>query len=94
MAARTQHWSCRVVVRERNELGSVLFSQNLNSVLNLLAGADELETDALIQTRRRLMNMLSMRSFLLNDISNGFTNATGISSNAIQTPMQHQKTSY
>ena len=83
-----------MVVRERNELGSVLFLQNLNRVLNLLASADELETDALIQTRRRLMNMLSMWSFLLNDISNGFTNATGISSNAIQAPVEHQKTPY
>ncbi|CAH3173071.1 unnamed protein product [Porites lobata] len=44
MAARTRR-SRPVVLRERNERGFALFLQNLKSVLNLLASADELETD-------------------------------------------------
>ena len=55
MAARTRR-SRPVVLRERNERGFALFLQNLKSVLNLLASADELETDVLIQTRSRLVD--------------------------------------
>ena len=76
-----------------NERGFALFLQNLKSVLNLLASADELETDVLIQTRSRLVDASGTLSFLLNDMSNGLTNATGIPSNAIQVPVQHLKNS-
>ena len=92
MAARTRR-SRGVVLRERNERGFALFLQNLKSVLNLLASADELETDVLIQTRSRLVDASGTLSFLLNDMSNGLTNATGIPSNAIQVPVQHLKNS-
>ncbi|CAH3173067.1 unnamed protein product [Porites lobata] len=92
MAARTRR-SRPVVLRERNERGFALFLQNLKSVLNLLASADELEADVLIQTRSRLVDASGTLSFLLNDMSNGLTNATGIPSNAIQVPVQHLKNS-
>ena len=94
MAARTRR-SRPVVLRERNERGFALFLRNLKSVLNLLASADELETDVLIQTRSRLVDASGTLSFLLNDMSNGLINATGIyiPSNAIQFPMQHLKNS-
>ena len=91
MVARTRR-SHPVVLRERNEHGFALFLQNLKSVLNLLASADELETDVLIQTKSRLVDA-SGASFLLNDMSNGLTNATGIPSNVIQVPVQHLKNS-
>ena len=55
---------------ERNERGFALFLQNLKSVLNLLASADELETDVLIQIRSRLVDASGTLSFLLNDMSN------------------------
>ena len=81
------------MLRERNERGFSIFLQNLKSVLNLLASADELETDVLIQTRSQLVDASGTLSFLLNDMSNGCTDVTGIPSNGIQLPMQHLKNS-
>ena len=93
MAARRSR--TRRVLRERNECGFALFVQNLKSVINIFTRVEEqeLETDILIETRHRLLDAAGTLSLLLNDISRGGINPTGVPSNDIQVPVENLKVS-
>ena len=68
----------------------------LKSVINILTrveGYQILETDSLIETRRRLLDATGTLSLLLNDLLRGGVNSTGLSSNHMSVPIQDLKLS-
>ncbi|KAK2566945.1 hypothetical protein P5673_008707 [Acropora cervicornis] len=87
MAARTNRTS---VIRERNERGFRNFLQSLKAVFHLFLtpGNEQLTTDALRDARRYLLDAKGTLSLLLNDLSRGDPNPTGLPANAIQAPLR------
>ena len=87
MAATT---NCASVIRERNERGFRNFPQNLKAVFHLFLtpGNEQLTTDALRDARRYLLDAKRALSLLLNDLSRGDLNPTGLPANAIQAPLR------
>ena len=85
----------RIVLRERNERGFALFLQNLKSIINLLTHVEErpLETEILIETRHYLLNANGTLSLLLNNVSRGGENPTGLPSHHLHLPVETLKLS-
>ena len=92
MAARTNRTS---VIRERNERGFRNFLQSLKAVFHLFLtpGNEQLPTDALRDARRYLLHAKGTLYLLLNDLSRGDPNPTGLPANAIQAPLRDLRVS-
>jgi hypothetical protein len=80
----------RIILRERNEHG---FKECYINILTRVEGYQILETDSLIETRRRLLDATGTLSLLLNDLLRGGVNSTGLSSNHMSVPIQDLKLS-
>ena len=87
IAARTNRTS---VIRERNERGFRNFLQNSKAVFHLFLtpGNEQLTTDALRDAKRYLPDAKGTLSLLLNDLSRGDPNPTGLPANATQAPLR------
>ena len=83
------------ILRERNEGGFALFLQNLRSVVSLFNSIEQqpLETDILTEARNRLLDANGTITLLLNDISRGGPNPTGLPSVDLEMPLQNLKRS-
>ena len=80
------------ILRERKEGGFALFLQNLRSVVSLLSVEEHvLETDILIEARNRLLDATGTITLLLNDVSRGGPNPTGLPSASLEVPLRDLK---